>query len=420
MKDKNKLLTQRNDLQQTRADHLETATKAFANGDTSGYESAMSEVKALNKKLENLNGLIAECEKAFGSDSFVPVGEGDRRVAAAGGSLVDQIRSTEKYANAWLESVRKGVSIDKGHGIESLTPLYEAERASKALSIGGGATPGEEGGFLVPLDFDNRVISLMKEYVDLSDLVTVEHVRVNSGWRVVDTAGTRTALTKIDELGRLKEGQKPSYKKVSYSCSKYGDKVIVSSELLADAQGLMAYLAAWWAPKYVMTKNQLILEKLNALAFTALAGDTDAKQVKALKSLLNTGLNTAHSKRATILTNSFGYDVMDNWVDGQGRPLLVPDPKTGDFSRFKNRPVEYADPDLISAVEVEGTSYNPIYVGNLKAFATLFLRQGTRIRATDIGGDAWDTDSTEIRCLCRMDCQTVDEGAVKRTGIKAE
>lgn len=420
MKDMNKLLTQRNDLQQTRADHLETATKAFTNGDTSGYESAMSEVKALNKQLENLNGLIAECEKAFGADFYAPVGEGDRRVTAAGGSLVDQIRSTEKYANAWLESVRKGVSIDKGHGIESLAPLYEAERACKALSIGGGDTPGEDGGFLVPLDFDNRVISLMKEYVDLSDLVTVEHVRVNSGWRVVDTAGTRTALTKIDELGRLKEGQKPSYKKVSYNCSKYGDKVIVSGELLADAQDLMNYLAAWWAPKYVMTKNQLILDKLNALVFTALAGDTDAKQVKALKSLLNTGLNTAHSKRATILTNSFGYDVMDNWVDGQGRPLLVPDPKTGDFSRFKNRPVEYADPDLISAVAVEGTSYNPIYVGNLKAFATLFLRQGTRIRATDIGGDAWDTYSTEIRCLCRMDCQTVDEGAVKRTGIKAE
>ena len=123
MKDLNKLLMQRNDIQQTRADHLETATKAFANGDTSGYESAMSEVKALNKKLENLNGLIAECEKAFGADFYAPVGEGDRRVTAAGGSLVDQIRSTEKYANAWLESVRKGVSIDKGHGIESLAPL---------------------------------------------------------------------------------------------------------------------------------------------------------------------------------------------------------------------------------------------------------------------------------------------------------
>ena len=418
MKDLNKLLMKRNDLQQRRADKLEAATKAYSNGDMPGYEAAMGEVKEFNGQLETLHGLITECQKTFGADSFVPAGDGDARVTAVGGSLVDKIRSTEKYANAWLQSVVKGYTPDKGAGIDALAPLYEAERASKALTIGGGDTPGEDGGFLVPLDFDNRVISLMKEYVDLSKLVTVENVRVNSGWRVVDTAGTRTALTKINEMGKLSEGKKPSYKRITYNCSKFGDKVIVSNELLADAQGLMAYLAAWWAPKYVMTKNHLILEQLNKLEFAALAGDTDVEQIKSLKSLLNAGLNTAHSKRATILSNSAGYDVMDNWVDGQGRALLVPDPKSGDFSRFKNRPVEYADPDLIPAVEVEGTSYNPIYVGNLKAFATLFLRQGTRIRSTDIGGDAWDTDSTEIRCLCRMDCQTVDDGAVKRTGIK--
>ena len=58
-----------------------------------------------------------------------------------------------------------------------------------------------------------------------------------------------------------------------------------------------------------------------------------------------------------------------------------------------------------------------MYVGNLKAFCTLFLRQGVRIRSTDIGGDAWDTDSTEIRCTCRLDCKTVDNEAVKLTGI---
>ena len=420
MKDMNKLLMNRNDLQQTRADHLETATKAFTNGDTSGYESAMSKVKDLNKQLENLNGLIAECEKAFGSDSFVPVGEGDRRVAAAGGCLVDQIRSTEKYAKSWAEALRKGVTYDGGRAIDSLSPLYEADNAVKALTIGGGDTPGEDGGFLVPLDFDNRVIALAKEYVDLSNLVNVEHVRVNSGWRVVDAAGTRTALTKLGEMAEVGEGKKPSYKRVDYNCAKFGEMLPVSNELMADAQGLVAYLAAWWAPKFVQTKNQLILAQLNKLAFAPLAGDTDAKQVKALKTLLNTGLSTAHSKQATILTNAFGYDAMDNWVDGQGRPLLVPDPKSGDFSRFKARRVEYADADLIPAIDVEGVKYNPIYVGNLKAFATLFLRQGIRIKSTDIGGNAWRTDSTEIHCLCRMDCQTVDDGAVKRTGIKAE
>ena len=65
------------------------------------------------------------------------------------------------------------------------------------------------------------------------------------------------------------------------------------------------------------------------------------------------------------------------------------------------------------------TSYVPIYVGDFKSFATLYLRQGTRIRSTDIGGDAWDTDTTEVRCTCRMDCKETDSAAVKFSGIKA-
>ena len=418
MKNLNTLKSKRNDLLQQRADALESAAKAYEVGNMTGYEADMAKVKSYNTDLEKLSGLIAETEKEFDVGSFDPAAA--TRNGFAGKALVDTIRGTEKYADAWLEAVRKGISPDKGVGMKSLEPLYEAENALKALSIGGGATPGEDGGFLVPIDFDNAVNELMKEYVDLSQLVNVEHVKVNSGWRVVDTAGTRTALTKVAEMGEIKEGQKPSFKQVKYSCEKFGDKVIVSNELMADAKGLISYLAAWWAPKFVQTKNALILQQLNALDFSALAGATDAEQIKALKTLLNTGLNTAHSKRATILTNAFGYDAMDNWVDGNGRPLLVPDLKNGGPDKFKARPVIYADSDLIPPVEQGENTYNPMYVGNFKAFCTLFLRQGIRIRSTDIGGSAWDTDTTEIRCTCRMDCQTVDDAAVKSTGVLAE
>jgi len=413
--DLNALKTKKTDLLQQRADSLDEAAKKYAAGDMTGYNAAMETVKGFNGQLETLSGLLTEAEKSFGVDP-VPT-DVDARNMFAGKALVDAIRGTEKYAAAWLEAMRKGISYDKGVGIKSLAPLYEAESAMKALTIGGGDTPGEDGGFLVPIDFDNAVQELLKEYVDLSELVNVEHVKVNSGWRVVDTSGTRTALTKVGERGKIVAGQQPSYKRVDYTCEKFGDKIIVSNELMADAKALIAFLAKWWAPKYVMTKNALILEQLNALGFTALAGATDAEQIKSLKTLINTGLNTAHSKRATILTNSFGYDTMDNWVDANGRALLVPDLKSDGGEKFKGRPVIYADPDLIPAVEQAGAAYDPMYVGNLKAFCTLFLRQGVRIRSTDIGGEAWDTDSTEIRCTCRMDCQTVDENAVKFTGI---
>lgn len=416
MKNLNALKTTRNDLLQQRADALESAAKAYETGDMSGYDAGMAKVKSFNVDLEKLSGMISEAEKDFDVGSLQ--GPADQRNAFAGKALMDTIRGTQKYADAWLEAMRNGIHPDKGMEVKSLAPLYEAENALKALTIGGGATPGEDGGFLVPIDFDNKVIELMKEYVDLSQLVNVEYVKVNSGWRVVDAAGTRTKLSKIGEMSKLEQsGKQPKYKKVAYNCEKFGDKIIVSNELLSDAPSLIAYLAAWWAPRLVMTKNALILEQLDALPFAALAGDTDAEQIKALKTLLNTGLNTAHSKRASILTNVFGYDAMDNWVDGNGRALLVPDLKAGGPDKFKNRPVVYADADLIPAVEKDGTAYNPMYVGNLKAFCTLFLRQGTRIRSTDIGGDAWDTDSTEIRCTCRMDCRTVDASAVKSTGF---
>lgn len=415
---KNKLLQKKNDLMQQRADQLDAAAKSYDGGDTAGYEAAMSKVEGYNKELKTVTGLLGEYEKSFGVADLRMQVPGEERVAKSGMALVSKIRGTEKYADAWLTAMKGGISPEKGYGVESIAPLYEAEKALKALTIGGGEPTGTDGGFLVPIDFDLKVIELAKEYIDLSALVSVEHVNVNAGWRVIDSTGTRTKLSNIDEMGTLKAGQQPKFNKITYNCAKYGDKLIVSNELMADAAGLIAYLAGWWAPKYVLTKNDLILSKLAALKFAALSGDTDAAQIKAMKTLINTGLNTAHAKNTQILTNSYGYNTMDGWADTTGRPLLVPDPKGGDFSTFKSKKVHYADPDEIPNITEGGTEYQPFYVGNFAAFCRMFIRQGTRIKATDVGGDAWDTDSYEIRCTTRMDCQTVDASAVKRAGIK--
>lgn len=415
--DKNKLLQRRVDLQQRRADSLDTASKAYEGGDMEGYKAAMEKVKGFNAELEQVSGLISEHEKSFAAEDFRGQHLGDERVSQSGSNLMEKIRGTEKYAGAWLTAMRKAVAPDKGVGMDDLAPLYEAENAMKALTITGGDPGGTDGGFLVPIDFETRVIKQSKEYIDLSTLVTVEHVNVNAGWRVIDSTASRTKLTKLDEMGTINPGQQPSYNKIAYNCSKFGDKLIVSSELMADAPGLIRELADWWTPKYILTKNDLILTLLNALEMKTITSTESAGQIAALKTLLNTGLNTAHSKNATILTNCFGYDTMDNWTDATGRAMLVPDPKGGEFSRFKARRVDYADADLIPDVTVGGKLYSPYYLGNLKAFCRLFLRQGTRIKSTDIGGAAWDTDSYEIRCTCRMDCQQVDASAVKRAGI---
>ena len=63
-------------------------------------------------------------------------------------------------------------------------------------------------------------------------------------------------------------------------------------------------------------------------------------------------------------------------------------------------------------------TYDPLFIGNLKAAATLFQRKAMEVAATDVGGDAWANDAYELRCLCRMDAQAADTTAVYSTGYE--
>lgn len=398
------------ELKNTRASELAAAEAALKGGDNAAYTAKMAEVRKLNQQIQDVETLLAEKGRSFGGDPGGMGGDpaGQTPAEASASAQLKEMRKSNEYVRAWAKAVCGGMNPRRILGNEEFAPLQ------KALTISGGATPGEDGGFLVPLDFEETVLRLAKEYVDLSKLVNVEHVLYNSGWRAVETSAARKALTKVGEAQPLGKNDQPSFRRVNFTCATYGDRLEISRALAADSAALMAYLAEWWTPKYIQTKNELILALLGTLEFTALAGDTDAAKVKALKSLLNKGLTTAASKRATLLTNQDGYDAMDGWVDEYGRPMLVPD-LSGDFDRFKARPVVYGDNDLIPDVQ-EGT-YAPLYVGDLKAFASLFEREGIEIASTDVGGDAWANASLEVRALCRMDAQIVDGSAVKYSGF---
>ena len=95
--------------------------------------------------------------------------------------------------------------------------------------------------------------------------------------------------------------------------------------------------------------------------------------------------------------------------------MLVPD-LSGNFDKFKGRPVVCADNDEIGTVTKDTKVYDPLFVGNLKAAVSVFIRKTVEVAATDVGGDAWANDAYELRCLCRMDAQSVDSEAVVFTG----
>lgn len=409
------------ELKNTRMEKLKTGTDLLNQKKFEAHKTLMEEVAKLNVEIDAGEAQLAEegrfSEKDAKLMALAKQKERQKEDREREQS-VDTIRQMPEYAHAWTKALRSGLSVKRSRGVEDYAILH------KALTISGGTTAGEDGGYLVPADFDNAIVRETKDYVDLSALFRVETVSAYSGWRAVETAGQRTKLPLVGENAAIGKENQPKFRRVEYSVKKYGDRLTVSSELMEDnTAGLMQYLAQWFGPKYILTKNDLLLSILQKLPFTPQTASTDKAKVQAVKHILNTQLNTAYSRGAVLLMNQSVYDEMDNWTDAQNRPMLVPD-VSGEFERFKGRRIVCVDNDIIGTQTVAAgekpsqttTAYNPLYIGSFQAAATLFVRKTMEVAATDIGGDAWANDAYELRCLCRMDAQAVDPDAVYCTG----
>lgn len=392
------------ELKHKRAEAVAAAKALLAAKNMEGYAAKMAEVDSFNGEIDASEKLLAE-EGRFeaGEASLVTLAaaQAHKKAEEQVEKSLDELRGSNEYAQAFAKAMRGQVSVKAGRSMEELSPLY------KALTEG---TPAD-GGFLVPVDVDNTIQRIEKEWFDLSAFFRVEKVSTASGWRVVET-GTRSALPKVLEMGTIGKVEQPSFRKVEYSVSKYADRLPVSRELVEDnVANLLQYVAEWFGPKYVLTKNALLLPMLNALTVTvALEAGKEDKQ---LRNALITKLNTAHSRQASLLTNQSGYAEMDGWEDKNGRPMLVPNPVDPQVLRYRGRAVAYGDDSEMPLVG----GLIPLYVGNLKALGSLFVRKGIELAATDVGGDAWATDSVELRAICRLDAQKVDGTAAFKATI---
>ena len=390
------------ELKSNRAAKLKEGNTLLAKKDFEAHKTLMAGVGKMNAEIDAAEAQLAEEGRFDDKDEKLKGLHANflaRQEEKAKGKAVDDIRRTNEYAVAFAKALRGGVKVRQAWGVEEFAPL------TKALTETGGTPEGSDGGFLVPAEFDNLIHEYEKEYLDLSRLFSVEQVRSLSGWRAVEQ-GKRKPLPKILEMGTIGKDDQPKFDKVTYTVEKYGDRLPVSSELLEDnTAGLLRYLAGWFGPKYVLTKNTLLLALLAKLETeVALPAGGEAK---ALRRALIQKLNTAHSMGAVLLTNQDGYAEMDGWEDKNGRSLLVPNPADPSVSRLNGRQVVYGDNDLIPGE----TGKTPIYAGKFQALGTLFVRKGLEMAATDIGGDAWATDSYELRGLCRMTAVMMDKAA---------
>lgn len=382
--------------------------KLFDDNKIEDAQKLQPELAQANAEYKAANALYLELADTSHSTNpaarFVPAGQEPEP------KQTRDMRASPEYLKVFFDALRVGATpkaIQNGQ--------FRAEHFKMlmdAITETGGTPAGSEGGFLNPVEFDNKIHELMRDQVDLGAHVNVEPVTAYSGWRVVETAKAAQPLTPMTEMDVKtddEEGESPTFTKVEYTVHDYGDFLRVSNDQLADTPvNIMNYLARWFSRKVVLTNNYYILAKINALSPTSITDP--ALALAGIKTAFNKTLDPAFSASAEIFTNQTGLDILDQLDDGTGRPLLQPDPTNPTAFRVKGRPVVFLSDAQWANVATPTRAR--IAIGDGREFVTLFARMAFEFASTTIGGAAWRSNSTEVRGIARLDVETVDSGAM--------
>jgi len=345
-----------------------------------------------------------------------------RRFVPAGGEREPQqtadLRASPEYTAAFIDAIRSGATPKSGPNGRMSAERYGL--LINALTETGGSPTGEQGGFLLPIEFDNMIHERMLQFIDLADprYFNVEDVQAYSGWRAVETGTAELPFSSLTELNVLADGaetESPEFTKVDYTVVDYGGFLRVSNSLLADTPvNIMRYISRWFGKKVVLTNNSLILGEVNKLSPEAVSDYTEL--LAALKTALNKTLDPAIAARSVIFTNQSGFDLMDQLDDGTGRPLLQPDPSNETRRRALGREVVVLSdahwPNLSTPDRAR------IAIGDGTEFLTFFRRAPFEMASTNIGGSAWRSYSSEVRGILRADVATMDDEAMALLAVQ--
>jgi len=356
---------------------------------------------------KNANELYLSMRDALTTDGDVA----SRFVSAGGGDTepkeTQDLRASPEYTRVFFEALSNGVtpkSIKSGQ--------HSAQRYGillNALTETGDS--GDEGGNLLPTEFDTQIRELMRTYTDLANQswFNIEDVTYFTGWRAVEQAGPAAAFAAHTENQSISEAADPEFSRVTYTIVEYAGYIPIVTNLLLDApQNIMAYLGRWFAKKAALTNTSIIGTLLKAVSDTDVTDYT--LTLAAIKTMLNKTLDPAVSAGATLFMNQSGLDLLDQLDDDIGRPLLQPDPSLATAFRVKGRPVVVIPTTLFA--DTDTSTKTQIAIGDGRQWLTYFRRMPYEMSATTIGGDAWRYNNTEIRGIMRADAKVMDASSM--------
>lgn len=271
---------------------------------------------------------------------------------------------------------------------------------------------GSDAGLTIPQDIRTAINTLVRQYDSLQEYVNVENVTTLTGSRVYEKWTDITGLANIDdEAGKIADIDDPKLSLIKYTIKRYAGISTVTNSLLADsAENILAWLSGWIAKKVVVTRNKAILGVVDKLP----TKPTLTKWDDIID--LESKVDPAIKQTSFFLTNTSGFTALKKVKNALGDYLMERDVKspTGySISGFAVK--EISDRWLPNA----SSGVMPLYFGDLKQAVTLFDRQQMSLLSTNIGGGAFETDTTKVRVIDRFDVVATDTEAFVPASFKA-
>ncbi len=376
------------ELRQNVADLKASAESLMDEGKHEDAKAKLEEAKAAKKDLDNFLALQTDFQ---GLTVPEPIATG----AQMNQDPKDPMDNKPEYKGVFFKALR-------GHKLTD-SEMEVMGDFKAALSEGN----GEDGGYIVPEDITTTINELKNTEDNLEQYVSVEPVSTNKGARTLEQRADSTPFAPLSEYGdpnAMAEISSPKFSRIPYEIEDYAGFLPVPNDLLNDTdQALEQYLRRWIAKKSKATRNSLILAVLNGFTKKTFTDYQD------IKTAMNVDLDPAFAPETRVFTNQDGFNYLDQLEDGNGRPLLQPDPTEPTRKLLFGKPVVTLSNKTI-ATTAEGLA--PIIVGDLKEAIVLFDRKQMSIDMTKEGGNAWRSNTTEFRAIEREDVKSWDSEAV--------
>ena len=266
-------------------------------------------------------------------------------------------------------------------------------------------------GLIIPDDVQTAIHTLVRQYASLESLVNVENVSTSHGSRVYEKLADITPLVNLDdEKAQIGDIDDPKLTLVKYAIHRYAGITTATNTLLADtAENILGWLEQWAARKDVVTRNQAILAVMGKAPKKPTISKFDD-----IKDLENNTLDPAIIATSAFVTNQSGFNVLSKMKDANGDYLIQPNVTNPEVKQIGGHIVQVIADRWLP--DVSGS--HPLYFGDLKQGITLFDRQRMSVTPTNIGGGAFETDTTKIRFIDRFDVQLIDDGAFAAASFK--